>query len=63
MFETNNINDTEMIYSILRERNPDNQIDITYNYDDKKYTLILTNKKYTTDPEIDLDVKIVTIYT
>ena len=62
MFETNNINDTEMIYSILRERNPDNQIDITYNYDDKKYTLILTNKKYTTDPEIDLDVKIVTIY-
>lgn len=62
MYLTNNINDTEMIYSLLREKYPDNQIDILYDTHTKNYTIILSDKKYENDPEVEVDVFIRTIY-
>lgn len=61
-FKTNNINETELVYSILREREPDKKIDIEYNDNTKEYTLILTNEKYEKNPDIDVDMQIKVIY-
>lgn len=61
-FKTNNINDTEMIYSLLREKYPEKQVEIEYNDNTKEYILELTNKEYKQDPEIPLDVKVKVVY-
>jgi DNA polymerase family B len=61
-FKTNNINETEMVYSLLREKYPDNQIEIEYNDNTKEYTLILTDFPFKEDPEVPLDIKIKVIY-
>jgi len=55
MYRTNNINETELVYSLLRESYPNNQIEISYNYNEKVYILNVTNKTYETDPEIPVD--------
>lgn len=62
MYLTNNINETELVYSLLREKYPNNQIDISYDYDSKNYTLNLTDKVYENDPEVKVEVFIITIY-
>lgn len=61
-YKTNNVNDTELVYSLLRESYPDKKIEIEYNYNTKEYTLILTNEKYTGDPEVDVDLQIKVVY-
>lgn len=55
MYRTNNINETELVYSLLREKYPNNQIDISYDYNQKVYILTLTKNSYKTDPEIPVD--------
>jgi DNA polymerase elongation subunit (family B) len=55
MYQTNNINETELVYSLLREKYPTQQIDISYNYDNKKYTLNLSESTFKEDPEIKVD--------
>lgn len=62
MYITNNINETEMVYSLLREKYPENQVNISYDYNARKYTLIVTDEKYENDPEVRVDVYIRTIY-
>lgn len=62
MFKTNNINDLELLYSILREKYPNNQIEITFNYNTKEYLIKQTSKPYKCDPEIPVDVNIEIIY-
>jgi DNA polymerase delta subunit 1 len=61
-FKTNNVNDTEMIYSLLREKYPEQQVNIEYNDNTKEYTLELTHEKYKEDPEVKVEVFIRTIY-
>jgi hypothetical protein len=60
-FKTNNVNDTELVYSILREQYPTRQIEIEFNDNTKEYFINVTNKPYKQDPEvpIDLDIKVV----
>lgn len=61
-FKTNNVNETELVYSLLREKYPTRQIDISYDYNTKNYTLNLTNKQYEKDPEVQVEVFTITIY-
>lgn len=61
-FKTKNIGETEMIYSLLRERYPERQIEIEYNDNTKEYVLNLTDIPYKEDPEVPLDVKVTVIY-
>lgn len=62
MFKVNNINDLELLYSILREKHPNNEIEITFNYNTKEYLIKLTSKPYTQDPEVPVDLKIEIVY-
>jgi len=61
-FKTKSIDDTEMVYSILREKYPDRQIEIEFNDNTKEYLMKVTNEKYTFDPEVPLDLKIKVVY-
>lgn len=61
-FKTNNINDTEMVYSLLREKYPDNKIDINYNNKTSDYILKVTNEKFMLDPKVPVELKIKVIY-
>lgn len=62
MYQVNNINDLELLYSILREKYPKNKIDITFNYNTKKYNINVTSEPYTYDPEVPVDVNIEIVY-
>jgi hypothetical protein len=63
MFKTNNINDLELIYSILHEQNPDKQIQITYNWNTKEYIIKQTNQVIkNSHPEVPVDVNIEIVY-
>jgi hypothetical protein len=61
-FKTTTVEDTEMIYSLLREKYPECQVDIEFNYNKKEYTLCVTNKSFKEDPEVPLDLNIEVIY-
>lgn len=61
-YKTNTIEDTELIYTILREKYPTKQIDIEFNNNTKDYTMRLTDKEFKFDPEVPLNVTIKTIY-
>jgi hypothetical protein len=62
MFKVKTIPDLELLYSVLREEYPNRQIKITYNYNTKEYTVIVTNDTFVSDPEIPLDVNIEVVY-
>lgn len=61
-YKTNNIDDTQKIYSILRAQYPDNEINIEYLYNTKEYILQVSDKIYTGDPEIPIDLNIKVVY-
>jgi hypothetical protein len=61
-FKTNTIEDTEMVYSLLRDRYPNRQIEIEFNDNTKEYILNLTNKEFKEDPEVPVDIKIKIVY-
>lgn len=62
MFKVKNINDLELLYSILREKYPKNQIEITFNYNTKEYIIKPTSNPYKSDPEVPVDVNIEIVY-
>lgn len=59
-FKTNTINDTQMVYSILREQYPKKAVDIKYN--NGEYIIVLTNEPFTSDPNVPVDIMIKIIY-
>jgi predicted transposase YbfD/YdcC len=61
-FKVTNVNDLELIYSILRERYPNNEIGVLYNWNIKEYTISVTDKIYKYDPEIPVDINIQVVY-
>lgn len=62
VYKTNTIEDTELIYTILREKYPNKQIEIEFNDNTKDYTLRLTDSEFKFDPEVPLNVTIKVIY-
>lgn len=62
MYKVNNIEDLDLVYSILRERYPNNQVDITFNYNTKEYSVTKTEKPYKEDPEVPVDLNIEVVY-
>jgi hypothetical protein len=61
-FKVSNINDLELLYSILRERYPSNEIQIQFNWNTKEYTINVTDKTYCFDPEVPVDLGIQVVY-
>lgn len=61
-YRTTTIEETETVYSLLRETYPDKQIDIEFNDNTKQYTLSLTNKTFKQDPEVPVDIQIKIVY-
>ena len=61
-FKTTTIEDTELIYSLLRDKYPNRQIEIEFNDNTKEYLLKVTNETYTEDPEVPVDIKIKVVY-
>ena len=61
-FKTNTINETELVYSLLREKYPSQQIEISYDYREKTYIALLTEKEYKEDPVVNVDFSTRTIY-
>jgi len=61
-FKTTTIEDTEMIYTLLRDKYPNRQIEIEFNDNTKEYLLKVTNETYTEDPEVPVDIKIKVVY-
>lgn len=61
-FQMSNVDDLELVYSILRDQYPKNKIDIDYNYNTKIYTVNVSKEGYTEDPIVPLDLKIKVVY-
>jgi hypothetical protein len=61
-FKVSNINDLELLYSILRDTYPNNEIGIEFNWNTKEYTINVTDKTYKYDPEIPVDLDIQVVY-
>lgn len=61
-YKTSNVNDTELVYSLLKEKYPENQIYIEYNDNSKEYLLNVSSEKYVNDPTIPVDINIKVIY-
>ena len=61
-FKATNVNDLELLYSILREKFPNKEIEIVYNWNIKEYKITVTNKLYTQDPEVPVDLNIEVVY-
>jgi DNA polymerase delta subunit 1 len=61
-FKVSNINDLELLYSILRDQCPSNEIQIQFNWNTKEYTIDVTDKTYKYDPEIPVDLDIQVVY-
>jgi hypothetical protein len=57
-FKTKNVNNIDIIYSLLKEKYQDNKIKIEYNDNSKEYSLILTDIKLKEDNEIPFDLNI-----
>lgn len=62
MFKAKSTEDLELLYSILREEYPTKQIDVTFNYNTKEYTLVVSAKPYVSDPNVPLDLNIEVVY-
>jgi hypothetical protein len=56
------VNETEMVYSLLREKYPGREILIEFNDNTKEYILELTSGTFKQDPKVPIDVKIKCIY-
>lgn len=61
-YETISIRELELLNSILSKKHPNQKINIVFDYATKKYTLTVTNKKYTTNPTIPIDLQVKVIY-
>lgn len=62
MFKVKSVAELELLYSVLREEYPDRQIKITFNYNTKEYTLVVTKEPWVSDPEVPLDLQIEVVY-
>jgi hypothetical protein len=61
-FRVSNINDLEMLYSVLRETYPKNEIEILFNWNTKQYDVSVSDRAYKMDPEVPVDLNIQVVY-
>jgi DNA polymerase delta subunit 1 len=62
-FQVSNINDLELLYSVLRETYPNNEIEILFNYNTKIYNLKVTNEKFQNiEVKVPIDLNIQVVY-
>jgi DNA polymerase elongation subunit (family B) len=61
-FKVTNINDLEILYSVLRETYPNNEIEILFNWNTKEYNVYVKDKPYRQDPEVPIDLNIQVVY-
>lgn len=61
-FQVDNINDLELLYSVLRETYPKNEIDVVFNWNTKVYNVNVTDRVYKEDPEVPVDINIEVVY-
>ena len=61
-FKVTNINDLEILYSVLRETYPKNEIEILFNWNTKEYNVYVKDKPYQQDPEVPIDLNIQVVY-
>jgi hypothetical protein len=61
-FRATTIEEVELIYTLLRQRSPNKQIDINFNYNSKQYTLSESTKIFISDPDVPLSVDINVVY-
>jgi len=61
-FKVTNINDLEILYSVLRETYPNNKIEILFNWNTKEYNVYVKNEPYREDPDVPIDLNIQVVY-
>lgn len=61
-YRVKNVNDLDVIYTILRERHPENQIEIVFDWNTKIYHVSVTDEPYKEDPEVPVDLNIQVVY-
>lgn len=61
-FQVANINDLELLYSVLRETYPKKQIEILFNWNTKIYNITVTDRAYKEDPDVPVDINIEVVY-
>jgi ribosomal protein S8 len=61
-FKVTNIKDLEILYSVLRETYPKNEIEILFNWNTKEYNVYVKDKPYQQDPEVPIDLNIQVVY-
>jgi hypothetical protein len=62
MFTVKRMEELELLYSVLREQHPDRQISVSFNWNTKEYTVVVTDKPFTCDPNVPLDLNIEVVY-
>ena len=62
MWTTTTVEETEKVYSIVKERNPGKRINVIYNCSSKKYNIELTNETYTNEPTVPLNLCMKVVY-
>lgn len=62
MYKVNNINDLELIYSILLEKYPNNQITISFDYNTKEYFIKVLKKTFKEHPTVPVCLNLEVIY-
>lgn len=61
-YKTTTIEETELIYTILREKYPTKQIEIEFNDNTKYYSIKVSDNDYINDPTVPLDITIKVCY-
>jgi DNA polymerase delta subunit 1 len=62
-YEVSNFNDLQLLYSILREKHPQNQIDVvTTTSQPNVYKVTVTKSSFTGDPNVPIDLNIEVVY-
>lgn len=61
-FKVTNIQDLDVLYTLLRETYPTQSVEVTFDYNTKQYTLTLTDEPFQNDPEVPLDLNIQVVY-
>ena len=61
-YKVSNINDLELLYSILREKHPKQKLIITFSYHTKEYTVVVSDEIFKKDPEVPVDFNIEVVY-
>lgn len=62
LFKVSNIEDLDLLYTLIRETYPKNSVDVTFNHTTKEYTLQVTDKPFKSDPEVPVDLNIQVVY-